>query len=90
MYNYKNKTSFISPEMPKTQANKTGLIIMIAYFYIRKKLNIIRYVTCFSVCLELVLIQWIIIGFEAKLEKIFYHIKPQNVIFYLELKINKY
>ena len=29
MYNYKIKTSFVSPEMPKARSNKTGLHIMI-------------------------------------------------------------
>ena len=40
MYNHKIKTIFVSPEMPKVQTNKTGLNIMIAHFYIRRKLDI--------------------------------------------------
>ena len=41
MYNYKIKTSFIRPEMPKARANK----IMIVHFYVCRKLDIIRYNT---------------------------------------------
>ena len=37
MYNYKIKTSFLSPEMKKELANKTGFfIIMIVHFYIHR------------------------------------------------------
>ena len=36
IYNYKIKTSFVSPELPEAQANKTGFNIMILNFYIRK------------------------------------------------------
>ncbi len=39
MYNYKIITIFVRPEMPKAQANKTGFIIMIVYFYIHRKLK---------------------------------------------------
>ena len=39
---YKIKTSFVSHEMPKARANKTGFDIMIVHFYIRRKLDIIR------------------------------------------------
>ena len=42
MYNYKFKTSFVSPKMPKAWANKTGFIIIV-HFY--SKLYIIRYDT---------------------------------------------
>ena len=41
MYNYKNKTSFGSPKMPKALANKTGFDIIIVHFYICRKLDII-------------------------------------------------
>ena len=33
MYNYKIKTSFVSPEMPKV-ANKTGLNIIIRFIFV--------------------------------------------------------
>ena len=50
-----------SLELPKAWANKTDFVIMIAHFYIRRKLNI-------QYSLERVLIQRILIGFEAILE----------------------
>ena len=43
MYNYKIEASFVSYEMPKAQATKTGLYIMIGHSYIGRKLDIIRY-----------------------------------------------
>ena len=56
MYNYKIKTSFVSPEIQNAQANKTGFYLMIVHFYnIRRKLDIIRYMI-FQYCLEPVLI----------------------------------
>ena len=39
MYNYKIKTSFFSPEMPKARAKKTGFNLIIVHFYIRRKLD---------------------------------------------------
>ena len=45
MYNYEIETSFVSPEIPKAQANKIDLNIMIVHFYIRRKLDIILYDT---------------------------------------------
>ena len=45
MYNNKIKTSFASLKMPKSRANKTGFDTIIVHFYIRKKLDIIRYDT---------------------------------------------
>ena len=39
MYNYKIKTSFISPEMPNAWAKKLVLIFMIVHLYIRRKLD---------------------------------------------------
>ena len=39
MYNNKIKTSFVSPEI----SEKTGQNIIIVHFYIRRKLDIIRY-----------------------------------------------
>ena len=32
MFNYKIKTSFVSPEMPNARANKTGFNIMVVIF----------------------------------------------------------
>ena len=66
-YNYKMKTS---PEMPKAQANKTGVNFMILYFCIRRKLeyNMKEHII-FQYSLEPVLIQRILIGFKAILEK---------------------
>ena len=63
----KIKPSFINLAIPKARANKTGLDIMILHFYIRRKLDIIRYII-FQYGLEPVLIQQILIGFEAILE----------------------
>ena len=37
MYNYKNKVCFVSPEMPKSWANKTSFNIMIVHFNILRK-----------------------------------------------------
>ena len=62
MYNYKIKTNFVSPEMPKGCANKTGFNIIIVHFY-----NTIRYMI-FHYGLEPVLIHRILISFEAILE----------------------
>ena len=42
MYNYKIKTSFVSPGMPKAPANKAGFDIIIVHFCIRRKLDIIH------------------------------------------------
>ena len=61
--------------MPNALANKTGFNIIIVHFYIRLKLDIIQYATgfFFQYGSEPVLIQWIlyiVIGFEAILEKI--------------------
>ena len=42
MHNHEIKTSFVSPEMPEAQANKTGFS-MIVHFYIFKKLDIKRF-----------------------------------------------
>ena len=39
MYNNKIKTSFVSPELLKVQANKTGFNIIIVHIYIRKKIG---------------------------------------------------
>ena len=39
-------------EMPKARANKTGLNIMIVHFYIRRKIDIIRYDIKFLVWLR--------------------------------------
>ena len=47
------------------RADKTGLKILILHFYIRRKLDMIRYMI-FQYGLELVLIQRILIGFEAE------------------------
>ncbi len=33
------------PEMPKARTNKTGLNLMTVHFYIRRKMDIIRYNT---------------------------------------------
>ena len=41
MYNYKIKTSFVSPEMAKVRANLTGFNMMINHFFIRRKMDII-------------------------------------------------
>ena len=65
MYNYKIKTNFVSPEMPKGCANKTGFNIIIVHFY-----NTIRYMI-FHYGLEPVLIQRILISFKAILEYYF-------------------
>ena len=46
MYNYKIKTSFASPEMPKARANK---LVLLLKFYIRRKLDKIH---AFSVWLR--------------------------------------
>ncbi len=43
MYNNKIKSSFVSPEIPKARANKTGFNIMIVHLYINRKLDIIGY-----------------------------------------------
>ncbi len=56
--------------MPKARANKTGFNIMIVHFYIRRKLDTIRYMI-FQYGLEPILIQRILIGFEAILERYF-------------------
>ena len=45
MYNYKIKTSFFSPEITKERAKKTSFNPIIAHFYFRRKLDIIRYDT---------------------------------------------
>ncbi len=46
MYNFKIKTSFVSPETPKARANTISCFnIMIIHFYIRRKLDIIQYDT---------------------------------------------
>ncbi len=42
MYNYKIKTGFFSPVVPKAPAKKTDFNVMIVFFYIRRKLDIIR------------------------------------------------
>ena len=64
MYNYKIIASFVSSEMAKAGAKKTGFNIMIVHFYILRKLDIIRYDTWFfSIALH-----WILIGFEAMLK----------------------
>ena len=42
MYIYQIKNSFVSPEMPKAQANKNDFNNKIVHFYIRRKLDIIR------------------------------------------------
>ena len=42
MKNYKIKASFVSPEMPKARAYKTGFNITNVHFF-RRKLDIIRY-----------------------------------------------
>ena len=55
--------------MPKARANKTGFDIMIVHFYIRRKLDMIRYMI-FRYGLEPVLFQRLLIGFEALLERI--------------------
>ena len=47
MYNYKIKTSFVSSEMLKAWANKTGYNIFIVHFHILRKLDIIQYDTRF-------------------------------------------
>ena len=47
MYNYRIKTSFVSPEMPNARANKTDFNIMIVHFYVSRKLDTIRYAICF-------------------------------------------
>ena len=49
MYNYKNKTSFFSPMVPKAWAKKSGFNLVSVHFYIRR---------------EPVLIHQIRIGFE--------------------------
>ena len=41
MYNYKIKTSFVSTEMQKARENKTGLDLIVVYFNIWRKLDII-------------------------------------------------
>ena len=43
MYNFKIKTSFVSPDTQNVQAIKTDLNIMIVHFIFVKKLDIIRY-----------------------------------------------
>ena len=53
--------------MPKSRANQTGFNIRILHFYIRRKLDIIRY-NIFQYGLEPLLIQRILFGFEAILE----------------------
>ena len=60
--------------MPKARANKTSFNIMIVYFNIRRKRDIIRYkdIQCGW---EPVLIQRIIIGFEAILEMSYQNIE---------------
>ena len=58
MYNYKIKTSFVSPEMPKARVNKTR--IKLIFFIIRRKLSKIRYMI-FQYDLKPVLIEWILI-----------------------------
>ena len=45
MFNFKIKTSFVRPELQITWTNKTGFIIMVVHFYIRRKLDIISYDT---------------------------------------------
>ena len=47
MYNYEIKTSFVGSEKQKAQTNKTGFNIKIVYFNNPRKLDIIRYDTCF-------------------------------------------
>ena len=49
MYNYGIKTSFVSPKIPKARFNKTCFNIIIVHFYIRRKLDLIIYDTCFLV-----------------------------------------
>ena len=44
--------NFVSPEMPKAGATKTGVNITIVHFYIRRKLDIIRYDTRFFIVAE--------------------------------------
>ncbi len=45
-YNYiRLKLFFVGPKMPEARSNKTGFDIMIVHFYIRRKLDIIRYDT---------------------------------------------
>ena len=71
MYNYKIKTSFVRPEMPKTQAKKTGFH-PIVHFYIRGKLDIIRcFTSFFSMAKKPILIHRILISFETMLEKVY-------------------
>ena len=42
MYNYKNKTSFVSPKISKAWSNNTNFIILIVHFNICRKLDIIQ------------------------------------------------
>ncbi len=63
MYNYKIKTSFVSPEGTGWRDNKTGFNIIIVHFYVhRKRIRING--------LEPILIHRILIDFKAILENI--------------------
>ena len=70
MKKYKIKNSFESPERPRTRVNKTGINFMIFILILVE--NCLQYdaIHDFSVWLELVRIQRILIGFEAILKKV--------------------
>ena len=72
MYNFKIKPVLLVVKLSKAQANKTSIKFMIVHSYIRKKTgyNTICYMIS-QYGLKQVLIQRILIGFEAILE-IFY------------------
>ena len=71
MKNFKIKTSFVRPEGPKARANKIGINFMI--FLLLGILGCLQYNTIhhFQYSSEPVLIQRILIGFEAILENKF-------------------
>ncbi len=70
MKNFKIKTISTNPEVPKAHTIKTGISFMIFILIIIEKIvcNSMQFMI-FQSGWELVLSQWIAIGFEAILEK---------------------
>ena len=78
MKNFKIKTIFANPEVPKAHTIKTGISFMIFILIFIEKIvcNSMQYMI-FQSGWELVLSQRIVIGFEAILEK--YQTRPPQV-----------
>ena len=65
MKNYKIETSFDSSKLQKARANKTGDKLMIFILIFEENFCNTMLYTIFQYGSELVLLSWILIGFEA-------------------------